>query len=104
MCAREFGPSRLGLVTFEPGRGALPLIGLYLCRDWSIPSPEPVQRPPPMLSRRVKPAGNPTLGMVRPHDAGNVCHEPGCKCTGRKRSVLPRGCRAELRLNGVSGM
>ena len=32
MCAREFSPSRPGLVTFGPGRGAPP-------SDWSIPLP-----------------------------------------------------------------
>jgi hypothetical protein len=93
------GLSRSG----QPG-GRCPLIGLYLCRDWSIPSPEPVQRPPPMLSRRVKPAGKPHSRDGTPARCRERMPRTWCKCTGRKRSVLARGCRAELRLNGKSGM
>jgi len=33
-------------------------IGLYLYREWSIPVPESAERPLPMLSRSVKPAGD----------------------------------------------
>jgi len=58
MCAREFSPSRPGLVTFGPGRGRRRPIGLYLYREWSIPLSEPAERPLPMLSRSVRPAGD----------------------------------------------
>jgi len=115
MCAREFSPSRPGLVMFWVRPGSPPL-------DWSKPlsrlvytfagsrSRDPAdivtQGETLLVSRTrevVRPcdAGNVCHepGVVRPCDAGNVCHEPGADLpggSGASSSEVPgrvaRGC------------